>query len=232
MSWCVPHLEYEPAASDDENAFGQHTNWVGFDEEIYNSAITNFAMIATSHTACSTMPPHHNSTCPGNSRATKRANVCNLLQRKLDTRNAAMGIPYAENQCMTFTFKHMYIEPEPQPAEFSGPIWAVARPQAKNRGPAVPVRCHAVLGRTHTCLLAYWRTGLLVLVQGSWYYVYVSYTTNAGTNGPQPAAATTKKLRPGRGRPRHKKRAAAGRNCGRPRLCGRLRPTGPDVMHC
>ena len=81
------------------------------------------------------------------------------------------------------------------------------------------------------CLLAYWRTGLLVLVQGSWYYVYVSYATNAGTNGPQPAAATTKKLRPGRGRPRHKKRAAAGRNCGRPRLCGRLRPTGPDVMH-
>ena len=92
-------------------------------------------------------------------------------------------------------------------------------------------RCHAVLGRTHMCLLAYWRTGLLVLVQGSWYYVYVSYATNAGTNGPQPAAATTKKLRPGRGRPRHKKRAAAGRNCGRPRLCGRLRPTGPDVMH-
>ncbi len=42
------------------------------------------------------------------------------------------------------------------------------------------------------CLLAYWRTGLLVLVKGSWYYVYVSYATNAGTNGPQPAAATTK----------------------------------------
>jgi hypothetical protein len=39
------------------------------------------------------------------------------------------------------------------------------------------------------CLLAYWRTGLLVLVQGSWYYVYVSYATNAGTTGrsrPQP----------------------------------------------
>ena len=39
----------------------------------------------------------------------------------------------------------------------------------------------------------------------------MSYATNAGTNGPQPAAATTKKLRPGSGRPRHKKRAAAGR---------------------
>jgi hypothetical protein len=106
--------------------------------------------------------------------------------------------------------------------------WPGRRPKT---GPAVPVRCHTVLGRTHMCLLAYWRTGLLVFIQGSWYYVYVSYATNAGTNGPQPAPATTKKLRPGRGRPRHKKRAAVGRNCGRPRLCGRLRPTGPDVMH-
>ena len=92
----------------------------------------------------------------------------------------------------------------------------------QNRGPAVPVRCHAVLGRTHMCQLAYWRTGLLVLVQGSWYYVYVSYATNAGTNGPQPRQKSWGLAVAGRGIKNGPQPAeiAAGLRC------------GPDVMHC
>jgi hypothetical protein len=81
----------------------------------------------------------------------------------------------------------------------------VARPQAKNRaGRSRPLSCRTwPHPYVPTSLLENWtartRTAFLVF-----------YATNAGTNGPQPAAATTKKLRPGRCRPRHKKRAAAG----------------------
>ncbi len=110
------------------------------------------------------------------------------------------------------------IEPEPQPAEFSGPIWAVARPQAKNRaGRTRPLSCRTwPHPYVPTSLLENWtartRTGFLVPRLRVIRYERRNKRAAAGRS--------------------HDKRAAAGRNCGRPRLCGRLRPTGPDVMHC
>jgi hypothetical protein len=74
-------------------------------------------------------------------------------------------------------------------------------------------------------LLGYCRTGLLVLVQGSWYYFYVSYTIQrlerSSPRRPQPAADVINKYRPGRDRPGPKQ---TGRT--------RLRLTATDVMHC
>ena len=68
------------------------------------------------------------------------------------------------------------MEPNPQPAEFSGRVLPVPGRRPKSGAGRVPGRRGAVLDRTRMCLLGYWRTGLLVLAQGSWYYLYVSYT--------------------------------------------------------
>ena len=100
---------------------------------------------------------------------------------------------------------------------------------------AIPGRGLAIHGRTHLYLLGYCRTGLLVLVLGSWYYFYMSYTIQrsepSSPRWPQPAAAMINKNRPGRGRP-GPKQAGRTRPNSRPAAArGRLRLTAPDIMH-
>jgi hypothetical protein len=102
--------------------------------------------------------------------------------------------------------------------------------------PAVPGRGLAIYGRTHLYLLGYCRTGLLVLVLGSWYYFYMSYTIQrsepSSPRWPQPAAAMINKNRPGRGRPGPKQAGRTRPNSRLAAACGRLRLTATDVMHC
>ena len=102
--------------------------------------------------------------------------------------------------------------------------------------PAVPGRGLAIHGRTHLYLLGYCRTGLLVLVQGSWYYFYISYTIQllerSSRRWPQPAADVIIKYRPGRDRPGPKQTGRTRPNSRPAAARGRLRLTATDVMHC
>ena len=102
--------------------------------------------------------------------------------------------------------------------------------------PAVPGRVLAIHGRTRLYLLGYCRTGLPLLVLGSWYYFYMSYTIQrsepSSTRWPQTAAAVMNKYRPGRGRPGPKQAGRTRPNSRPAAACGRLRLTATDVMHC